>query len=137
MQVAGAANHDNMTPTIRGCTEDDLDALQAMACETYDDTFRKLNEARAQTDINDPESLRRQYSGRGFGIRLMQFALDLACRQQKRYSWLDVWEKNEKTGRHALQMGDEMQTDYIMKKTTAEQALECPKPACGFTGNER
>jgi ribosomal protein S18 acetylase RimI-like enzyme len=96
--------------------------------------YLKLNEAPAQTDINDPLALEieriyiyKQYKGRGFGKELMKFALEKAEERGKRYAWLGVWEKNvdaiafyEKTGfkiagRHSFRMGDEIQLDYIMK----------------------
>ena len=57
----------------------------------------------------------------------MNFALDLAREMGKSYAWLGVWDKNdaaisfykkmgfEEAGRHPFRMGDELQTDLIMK----------------------
>lgn len=165
---------------IRACTPDDLPALQAIAYETYDQTFRamntaetmaaylaeafnaekllaelsnpgsafyfleiddhivgylKLNEAAAQTDLRDPDGLeiervyiRQPYQGQGYGRELLEFALGIARARGKQYAWLGVWEKNSaaiafyqklgfrQAGVHAFRMGDELQSDYIMKK---------------------
>lgn len=165
---------------IRPCSEGDLAALQAIAYETYDQTFRpmnaaatidsylqeaftsekllaelknpdsafyflqiddgvvgylKLNEAEAQTDLHDPQGLeieriyvRQQYQGNGYGRQLLEFALEKARSLNKKFAWLGVWEKNtaaiafcsklgfQPAGKHTFRMGDELQTDYIMKK---------------------
>ena len=97
--------------------------------------YLKLNEAPAQTDINDPDGLEieriyiyGQYKGKGYGRELMKFALEKGAELHKRYAWLGVWEKNEnaiafyeklgfeKAGRHAFRMREEIQSDFIMKK---------------------
>jgi diamine N-acetyltransferase len=97
--------------------------------------YLKLNEAPSQSDINDPESLeieriyvRTGYKGNKLGSTLMDFALQAAIKNGKRYAWLGVWEKNssailfykklgfEEAGRHTFRMGDELQSDLIMKK---------------------
>ncbi len=98
--------------------------------------YLKTNDAPSQTDINDPDSLevervyvRKAFKGRGYGSRLMEFALRKAGEMNKRFVWLGVWEKNDaaiafygkmgfkETGKHGFRMGDEVQTDLIMKKT--------------------
>ena len=98
--------------------------------------YLKLNEAPAQTDINDPEGMkieriyiRKRYKGKGYGTALMTFALEKSAELQKQYEWLGVWEKSEnaiafyekigfeKTGSHLFRMGDEIQSDYIMKRS--------------------
>lgn len=95
----------------------------------------KTNEAPMQTDINDPMSLEieriylaKEFQNRGLGGVLMQKAVELANRQNKGYIWLGVWENNAralrfykkngfyKIGTHCFIMGDERQTDYIMRK---------------------
>lgn len=60
---------------------------------------------------------------------LINKAVEIATKNQKRKLWLGVWEKNEKaiefykklgfvqTGTHSFYMGDEEQIDYIMTKT--------------------
>ena len=97
--------------------------------------YLKLNQYRAQTDIKDPESIEleriyvaKEFQGRGFGQILMEKAIGLAVSSQKQYIWLGVWEKNSKAlnfykkngfyefGKHRFVMGDDEQTDYILRK---------------------
>lgn len=165
---------------VRPCLKEDLDLLREISRETYDETFRemndpavmdaylreafnpkkllselsnsssrfyflfvdgelagylKTNDASSQTDINDPDSLeierlyvRKAFKGRGYGSLLMEFALRKALEMKKRFVWLGVWEKNdaaisfyrrmgfEEAGKHAFRMGDEVQSDLVMKK---------------------
>lgn len=169
-----------MNITIRQCSEADLDDLQVIAHETFDETFRpmnsretidrylqdafnkkrltaelankdslffflyanqalagylKINDAPAQTDINDTESIemeriyiRKAHKGKGLGEKLTDHALRMAADMQKKFIWLGVWEKNtaaisfytkmgfHEAGRHLFRMGDELQRDLIMKK---------------------
>lgn len=100
--------------------------------------YLKVNDAPAQSDIHDPESLeieriyiRKAYKRKGLGAQFMTHALQLAVDMGKRYAWLGVWEKNtaaiafyqklgfQKIGRHTFKMGDELQYDWIMKKELA------------------
>lgn len=97
--------------------------------------YLKLNEAPSQTDINDSSSLEieriyviREFQGEGLGCYLMEQAIAIAIERKKNYVWLGVWEKNEKAIRfykkngfyeistHAFVMGEDVQTDYIMRK---------------------
>ena len=97
--------------------------------------YLKLNEAPAQTDIHDEQSLEieriyvsKEFQGEGLGRCLMEKAVSTAIRRKKKYVWLGVWEKNEKAlrfykrngfyqiGTHSFVMGDDEQTDYIMRK---------------------
>lgn len=97
--------------------------------------YIKLNEAPAQTDINDIRSLEieriyveKEFQGKGFGKALMKKALDIARAEKKQYVWLGVWEKNNKAvsfyekngfykiGTHSFFMGEDEQTDFIMRK---------------------
>ena len=97
--------------------------------------YLKLNEAPAQTDINDTESLEieriyvsSEFQGAGLGRYLMEQAIAIANKRNKEYVWLGVWEKNEKAirfykkngfyeiGTHSFVMGDEVQTDFVMRK---------------------
>jgi diamine N-acetyltransferase len=97
--------------------------------------YLKLNEHKAQTDIYDPQSLEieriyvtKEFQGRGLGSVLMNKAIDIANIQEKSYIWLGVWEKNDKAilfykkngfyviGKHSFFMGEEEQTDFIMRK---------------------
>jgi len=126
-----------MNITIRQCQISELDTLQEIAHDTYNETFGsmngpeimeqylkeafnkerlwkelnnrgsqfyflfldtelagylKINEAPAQSDINDAVSLeieriyiRQKYKGRGLGRSLMEFALQQAIKMKKHY----------------------------------------------------
>ncbi len=95
--------------------------------------YLKINDAPAQTDINDPESMqieriyvRKKHKAKGLGKILVDYTLQRA--RKKKYVWLGVWEKNVnaiafykkmgfiESGRHSFQMGDELQSDLLMKK---------------------
>jgi diamine N-acetyltransferase len=97
--------------------------------------YLKVNEAPSQSDLNDPSSLeieriyvRARFKGRGLGRLLMEHALGLARGAGKAYAWLGVWERNadaiafyekmgfREAGRYSFRMGDELQTDWIMRK---------------------
>ena len=101
--------------------------------------YLKINEAPVQTDINDPDSIeveriyiKKEFKGKGLGHQLINYAIQLAKEMKKNYVWLGVWEKNTdaiafykrlgfyEDGRHPFKMGDELQTDFIMKKVIAE-----------------
>ena len=97
--------------------------------------YLKLNEAPSQTDINDPVCLEieriyvtGEFQGKGLGQYLMDQAIAMATGRKKKYAWLGVWEKNEKAihfykkngfykiGTHTFVMGEDVQTDYVMRK---------------------
>lgn len=97
--------------------------------------YMKLNEAPSQTDINDSNSLEieriyilKDFQGAGLGKYMMEYAISSAKRLSKKYIWLGVWEKNDKAlrfyknykfyriGEHSFIVGDDPQTDYIMRK---------------------
>ena len=97
--------------------------------------YIKINEAPAQTDINDEKALEveRLYvsgeaQGRGLGSFLLEQAAETAKQRGKKYIWLGVWEKNLKAisfyrkhgfreiGTHTFMIGADAQTDYIMRK---------------------
>jgi ribosomal protein S18 acetylase RimI-like enzyme len=94
--------------------------------------LRKTNEAEPYLGTNTIELHRLyvdpSYQGRGVGRDLMQFALDYAFELKVEWIWLGVWEHNpkaqeiyrkwgfEKFGEHVFQMGDDAQTDWLMKK---------------------
>ena len=126
-----AYNHDKL-----------LSELKDEKCEYYflcDDEkkigFLKLNLAGSQSDLQDPESLEieriyvdQAYQNRGLGAVLLDKATERARALNLNYIWLGVWEMNvnamrfyerhgfEKFGTHPFIMGDEMQTDVLMKK---------------------
>jgi len=97
--------------------------------------YLKLNESPSQTDINDIQSLEieriyvaKEFQGEGLGRILMNKAISIASTRKKSYVWLGVWEKNEKAilfyqkndfykvGTHSFFMGEEEQTDFVMRK---------------------
>ena len=97
--------------------------------------YLKINYAPVQTDLNDPESLeieriyvKKEFKGKGLGKQLMNYAINLAEGAGKKYIWLGVWERNKQaiefykhsgfiiTGEHKFKIGNELQTDLIMKK---------------------
>ncbi len=97
--------------------------------------YLKLNEAPSQTDVNDSDALEieriyvaREFQDEGLGRYLMEQAINIATEHKKKYVWLGVWEKNEKAihfyekngfyeiGTHSFVMGEDVQTDYIMRK---------------------
>ena len=97
--------------------------------------YLKLNEASAQSDTYNEDSLEierifvsRKFQGTGVGNYLMKQAIHVANLRKKQYIWLGVWEKNEKAlnfyrkngfykiGTHLFVMGDDAQTDYIMRR---------------------
>ena len=99
--------------------------------------FLKLNQGGAQSDLQDPESLELQriyidqeYQGKGLGAMLLNKAKERAIEMEMNTIWLGVWEKNpdairfyerhgfEIFGSHQFQMGDEVQTDILMKFPT-------------------
>lgn len=105
----------------------------------YDDDqiagYLKVNTLDAQSEKMSDEHfeieriyVRKTFQKQGFGKALMDYALQLAHAQHKKYVWLGVWEKNEnaigfyenvgfkKVGAHSFFMGDEEQTDYILEK---------------------
>ena len=66
--------------------------------------------------------------GKGVGKILMQRCIDIAVEKKKDIIWLGVWEHNqraiefyvkwgfEKFGTHTFMLGDDPQTDWLMKK---------------------
>lgn len=97
--------------------------------------YVKLNESVAQTEIQDPQSIEieriyisKEFHGKGMGSILLNKAIEIANLRMKSYIWLGVWEKNDKAlifykrngfytiGSHSFFMGDDEQTDFIMRK---------------------
>ena len=71
----------------------------------------------------------KKYHGQKYGAMLMQKCIDVAQENHYDSLWLGVWEHNPKAisfyqkwgfevfGEHIFQLGDEAQTDFLMKKT--------------------
>ncbi len=97
--------------------------------------YMKLNEQGAQSEINDPESLELEriyvasaFYGKRLGVMLMDKAIEIAVQSHMKYIWLGVWEGNHKAlqfyerngfyriSEHIFLMGDDPQTDYILRK---------------------
>ena len=69
------------------------------------------------------------YHGQKYGAYLMQKCIDVALENKYTSLWLGVWEHNPKAiefyqkwgfevfGKHIFQLGDDAQTDFLMKKT--------------------
>ena len=74
----------------------------------------------------------KEFQRTGFGSRLMDEAVRLAAERKKGYIWLGVWGKNERairfyegkgfyrTGSHTFTVGNDEQTDYIMRKELSD-----------------
>lgn len=96
--------------------------------------YFKINFGDAQTDLLDPNAMEleriyvvKEFQGKKIGQELLNKALEIAKKNQMDYLWLGVWEKNQGairfyerngfsvTGSHPFRMGDEIQTDLIMK----------------------
>jgi ribosomal protein S18 acetylase RimI-like enzyme len=73
--------------------------------------------------------VRKLFIGKGIGKLLMQKAIAFAEQQQKEWIWLGVWEHNrtaidfytafgyEKFSEHEFILGDDVQLDWLMKKS--------------------
>src|SRR5680860_534774 len=96
--------------------------------------YIKVNFDAAQTDLDDHDAMEleriyviKEFQGKKYGQKLLNKVLEIAKKNQMDYLWLGVWEKNERairfyerngfsvTGSHPFRMGDEIQTDLIMK----------------------
>ena len=70
----------------------------------------------------------KNYHGQKYGAMLMQKCIDVAIENDYESIWLGVWEHNPKAinfyqkwgfeifGEHILQLGNDAQTDFLMKK---------------------
>ncbi|WP_426482790.1 GNAT family N-acetyltransferase [Chryseobacterium sp. R2ACT005] len=98
--------------------------------------YLKVNSGKAQTELQDETSLeieriyvKKSHHGKKVGQLLYNQALDTAQQLKKIYLWLGVWEENlralhfyKKNGfvefdKHIFRLGEEEQTDLMMKKT--------------------
>jgi len=73
----------------------------------------------------------KKWHGRGVGAALMERALELGRQNGFETAWLGVWEKNfralafyakqgfVRVGEHGFQLGSDLQTDFILARTTA------------------
>ncbi len=97
--------------------------------------YTKLKESKNPPELGDAKAIEiaRIYTsqatiGRGIGKALMQKAIDTAKESGKEIIWLGVWEHNtraiefykkwgfEKFSEHDFVLGNDVQTDWLMKK---------------------
>lgn len=97
--------------------------------------YLKLNFGAAQTEALGDDAIEieriyvaEEYHGKHIGRQLLNFAADIAKQKQLSAIWLGVWEHNSKAigfyrhhgfevfGSHDFLLGDELQTDLLMKK---------------------
>lgn len=96
--------------------------------------YFKLNSGGAQTDLKLEESIEleriyvlEEFQGKKAGQWMLDQAIDLAITDQKKFLWLGVWQKNKrairfyekhgfvKFGTHPYYIGQDKQTDWLMK----------------------
>ncbi len=97
--------------------------------------YAKMNEQVKEEaeKLESPIEIERIYSikemiGKGVGKKLMETCLSIAREKNKKVIWLGVWEHNyraiefytrrgfEKFGEHCFPVGNDPQTDWLMKK---------------------
>lgn len=97
--------------------------------------YIKLNFNSAQNEFKDPNAVEveriyvaRVHHKKQIGSQLISFAIDIAVDKKLDYIWLGVWEYNHRAiafyerngfnliGRHDFVLGDDVQTDLLMKK---------------------
>ncbi|MEX6690844.1 GNAT family N-acetyltransferase [Danxiaibacter flavus] len=98
--------------------------------------YLKLNFGASQTELRDNNAVEieriyvlQAYQGKKVGQLLYEKAIEVAKQKNVRYVWLGVWEENlkainfyKKNGfiefdEHIFKLGDDEQTDIMMKKT--------------------
>lgn len=96
--------------------------------------YLKINVGNAQTDLQEDKGfeieriyVKSSFQGNRIGQLLFDKAIQLAHEQATDYLWLGVWEKNSgairfyernglvKFATHPFQLGDDQQTDILMK----------------------
>lgn len=97
--------------------------------------YLKLNTGAAQNELKEDNALEieriyvlSEFHGKGVGQSLYQEAITIAREKNVDYVWLGVWEHNNRAiafynkngfevfDRHLFRLGDDVQTDYMMKK---------------------
>jgi len=98
--------------------------------------YLKINLGHAQTELKDDQAMEieriyvlKAWHGKNVGQELYEKAMEIAAGLGVAYVWLGVWEKNirairfyTKNGfkpfdKHIFRLGDDEQTDLMMKKT--------------------
>jgi ribosomal protein S18 acetylase RimI-like enzyme len=97
--------------------------------------YLKINFGRAQTELRENNGMEieriyvlKEFYGKQAGQLLFNKALGIARERKKDYIWLGVWEKNSRAirfyekngfvqfGTHGFRVGEEEQTDILMKR---------------------
>jgi ribosomal protein S18 acetylase RimI-like enzyme len=97
--------------------------------------YLKLNFYDAQTEFFEPDAMEIQriyvlgnHQGKQIGKQLLEFATEKAIANQMKYMWLGVWDINVNAvrfyenngfkiiGKHTFPFGDEVDTDWLMRK---------------------
>jgi ribosomal protein S18 acetylase RimI-like enzyme len=98
--------------------------------------YLKLNVGVAQNEWKEDSGMEieriyvlKEYQGHKIGQILFEKAISMARSMEMQYVWLGVWEKNERAiafytkngfkvvGQHLFKLGDDVQMDYMMKRT--------------------
>jgi diamine N-acetyltransferase len=96
--------------------------------------YMKLNFGAAQTELKDVNAVEieriyalKEFHGKQVGQTLYHKAVDIAKSGKLQYLWLGVWEKNQRAiafyrkngfvefGKHVFMLGNDKQTDLMMK----------------------
>ncbi len=94
----------------------------------------KVNSFEVGLEAENPLEIARFYAmptmiGKGIGMAMMQHCIALAAQMGKDVIWLGVWEKNqraidfytsfgfEKFGEHGFLLGNDLQNDWLMKRS--------------------
>jgi len=102
--------------------------------------YIKLNIGKAQSDLQEQNGLeieriyvKKDYKGQGIGTQLIGFGIHRAIQEKMDFVWLGVWVRNSdaisfyrkngfmEAGVHPFLMGDEVQTDFIMRRDVLTQ----------------
>ncbi|MDT0606174.1 GNAT family N-acetyltransferase [Croceitalea rosinachiae] len=97
--------------------------------------YFKINEFGAQSELKESNGLEleriyviERYQGSKIGLKILEKVFALAKQKSKTYIWLGVWEQNEraikwyqkhkfkKFGTHPYLIGNDEQTDWLMRK---------------------
>jgi ribosomal protein S18 acetylase RimI-like enzyme len=96
--------------------------------------YLKINFGKAQTELMDSNAAEieriyvlKQFQGKKVGHLLLEKAMGIAHKMKVKYLWLGVWEKNigaigfyrkhgfKEYDKHIFKLGDDNQTDILMK----------------------
>ena len=97
--------------------------------------YLKINFGKAQTDFKEDDSIEiervyvnEEFQGKNVGQNLLNKAIEICIEKNAQSLWLGVWERNYKAirfyqkngfvefGKHPFILGDDIQTDILMKR---------------------